>query len=172
MARRGPRRRRVPRLRRMLGRHHRHRKRRRTLSAKPIAERRLSGDARPRTLQSFGGNRHRRARCWRCSTSDDEAAEMQAVIARQALQMSRIVDDLLDVSRIARGKLRLRRQFVNLRQLLHDTVEDYRQSRTLDQCRASSRFRRMTYGCGPTRRRLHGVLEFDSQQLQVQRRSQ
>ncbi|MBA4105282.1 MAG: hypothetical protein C0485_05955 [Pirellula sp.] len=65
---------------------------------------------------------------------DDEAAEMQAVIARQALQMSRIVDDLLDVSRVARGKLRLRRQFVNLRQLLHDTVDDYRKSRTLDQC--------------------------------------
>jgi PAS domain S-box-containing protein len=66
---------------------------------------------------------------------DDEAAEMQAVIARQSLQMSRIVDDLLDVSRVARGKLRLRRGFVNLRQLLQDTVEDYRKSRTLDQCR-------------------------------------
>jgi len=65
---------------------------------------------------------------------DDEAVEMQAVIARQALQMSRIVDDLLDVSRIARGKLRLRHQFVNLRELIHDTVEDYRKSRTLDQC--------------------------------------
>ena len=65
---------------------------------------------------------------------EDEAAEMQAVIARQASQMSRIVDDLLDVSRITRGKLRLRRQFVNLRELLHNTVEDYRRSRTLDQC--------------------------------------
>lgn len=65
---------------------------------------------------------------------DEEAAEMQAVISRQASQMSRIVDDLLDVSRIARGKLRLRHQFVNLRELLHDTVEDYRKSRTLDQC--------------------------------------
>jgi CheY-like chemotaxis protein len=29
----------------------------------------------------------------------------------------------------------LRHQFVNLRELLHDTVEDYRKSRTLDQCR-------------------------------------
>ncbi|MBL9162143.1 MAG: PAS domain S-box protein [Planctomycetaceae bacterium] len=65
---------------------------------------------------------------------DEEAAEMQAVIARQAAQMSRIVDDLLDVSRIARGKLLLRRQSVNLRELLHDTVEDYRKSRSLDQC--------------------------------------
>lgn len=66
---------------------------------------------------------------------EEEAAEMQAVIARQASQMSRIVDDLLDVSRITRGKLRLRRQYVNLRELLHNTVEDYRRSRTLDHCK-------------------------------------
>jgi PAS domain S-box-containing protein len=65
---------------------------------------------------------------------DSEAAEMQAVIARQATYMSRIVDDLLDVSRIARGKLRLRHQYANLRQLLQDTVDDYRKSRALDQC--------------------------------------
>jgi PAS domain S-box-containing protein len=65
---------------------------------------------------------------------EEEAEEMQAVISRQASQMSRIVDDLLDVSRIARGKLRLQRQAVNLCQLLHDTVEDYRKSRILDQC--------------------------------------
>jgi PAS domain S-box-containing protein len=65
---------------------------------------------------------------------DKEAAEMQAVIARQATYMSRIVDDLLDVSRIARGKLRLRHQYANLRRLLQDTVDDYRKSRALDQC--------------------------------------
>jgi len=65
---------------------------------------------------------------------DQEAAEMQAVIARQASYMSRIVDDLLDVSRIARGKLRLRHHYANLRQLLQDTIDDYRKSRALDQC--------------------------------------
>jgi PAS domain S-box-containing protein len=65
---------------------------------------------------------------------DSEAGEMQAVISRQATYMSRIVDDLLDVSRIARGKLRLRHQYANLRQLLQDTVDDYRKSRTLDGC--------------------------------------
>ncbi|MCC6491923.1 MAG: PAS domain S-box protein [Pirellulales bacterium] len=65
---------------------------------------------------------------------EPEAAEMQAVISRQASYMSRIVDDLLDVSRIARGKLRLRRQYANLRHLLRDTVDDYRKSRALDQC--------------------------------------
>ena len=65
---------------------------------------------------------------------NDEAGEMQGVIARQASFMSRIVDDLLDVSRIARGKLRLRHQRANLCQLVRDTVEDYRKSHSLDQC--------------------------------------
>ena len=65
---------------------------------------------------------------------DDEASEMQAVISRQATYMSRIVDDLLDVSRIARGKLRLRHQYANLRQLLQDTVDDYRKGRALEKC--------------------------------------
>ncbi len=65
---------------------------------------------------------------------DDEAAEMQAVIARQSSYMSRIVDDLLDVSRITRGKLRLRHQYTNLCDLLRDTVDDYRKSRALDRC--------------------------------------
>lgn len=65
---------------------------------------------------------------------EPEANEMQAVIARQAGQMSRIVDDLLDVSRIARGKLRLRREYVNLRELLRDAVDDYRKARVFENC--------------------------------------
>jgi PAS domain S-box-containing protein len=56
------------------------------------------------------------------------AREMQGVISRQASHMSQIVDDLLDVSRIARGKLTLRHQHVNLSQLVRDAVDDYRRS--------------------------------------------
>ncbi len=59
---------------------------------------------------------------------------MQAVIARQAMHMSQIVDDLLDVSRITRGKLTLRRQHVNLCRLLGEAVADYERGRQLDQC--------------------------------------
>ncbi|HYO25602.1 MAG TPA: PAS domain S-box protein [Lacipirellulaceae bacterium] len=62
---------------------------------------------------------------------DGEAREMQGVIARQASHMSQIVDDLLDVSRIARGKLTLRHQHVNLGQLVRDAAEDYRRSHDL-----------------------------------------
>jgi CheY-like chemotaxis protein len=60
-----------------------------------------------------------------------DAQEMQGVIARQAAHMSQIVDDLLDVSRIARGKLTLRHQHVNLSRLVRDAVEDYRRSHEL-----------------------------------------
>jgi PAS domain S-box-containing protein len=62
---------------------------------------------------------------------DGKAREMQGVIARQASHMSQIVDDLLDVSRIARGKLTLRHQHVNLSQLVREAVEDYRRSNDL-----------------------------------------
>lgn len=60
-----------------------------------------------------------------------DAGEMQEVIARQAAHMSQIVDDLLDVSRIARGKLTLRQQHVNLCELLRDAVNDYRRAHAL-----------------------------------------
>ena len=39
---------------------------------------------------------------------------MQALIERQVIQMSRLVGDLLDVSRVHTGKLRLERQVVDL----------------------------------------------------------
>ena len=56
---------------------------------------------------------------------EGDAGEMQEVIARQAAHMSQIVDDLLDVSRIARGKLSLRRRHVDVDALLADAVRDY-----------------------------------------------
>ncbi len=45
------------------------------------------------------------------------------VIARQAAQMARLVDDLLDVSRIKVGKLELRRHPLELAPLLSDALE-------------------------------------------------
>ncbi|KYF93689.1 hypothetical protein BE20_08740 [Sorangium cellulosum] len=40
--------------------------------------------------------------------------------------MARLVDDLLDVSRVARGRIELRKQRCDLAQLLRQTAEDYR----------------------------------------------
>src|SRR5262249_38711100 len=69
--------------------------------------------------------------------SNADAAEMQAVIDRQAAHMSRIVDDLLDVSRIAQGKLGIRQEHLDLRDLVSCTVHDYRNAHPLDDCELS-----------------------------------
>ncbi|WP_197489020.1 PAS domain S-box protein [Planctomyces sp. SH-PL14] len=63
-----------------------------------------------------------------------EATEMQAVIGRQAAHMSRIVDDLLDVSRIVRGKLTLRPEPVRLNDLVRNVVRDYASAQGDDEC--------------------------------------
>jgi CheY-like chemotaxis protein len=47
-------------------------------------------------------------------TDEVERAQAQAIIERQVKHMSRLLDDLLDVSRITRGKLILRRATVDL----------------------------------------------------------
>ncbi|HEY6100937.1 MAG TPA: PocR ligand-binding domain-containing protein, partial [Anaeromyxobacter sp.] len=55
----------------------------------------------------------------------DPARRARAVIERQAEQLTRIVDDLLDVTRIARGKIELRRERVNLGQIVRRAGEDH-----------------------------------------------
>jgi PAS domain S-box-containing protein len=50
----------------------------------------------------------------------------QAIIERQVLQQARLLDDLLDVSRISRGKIRLRREQLDLVALVRDAAEDNR----------------------------------------------
>jgi PAS domain S-box-containing protein len=54
----------------------------------------------------------------------DPALERQrGVIERQTRHMGRLLDDLLDVSRITRGKIELRKRVVDLREVVRDTVE-------------------------------------------------
>ena len=48
------------------------------------------------------------------------------VIARQVHRMSLLLDDLLDVSRITRGQLELRKDYVDLKQMVSDAVETAR----------------------------------------------
>jgi PAS domain S-box-containing protein len=50
----------------------------------------------------------------------------QAVIGRQARHLSRLVDDLLDVTRIARNKIQLNFQLLDLGQLCQRAAEDHR----------------------------------------------
>ena len=57
--------------------------------------------------------------------SDDLAclARSREIVARQAARMSRLVDDLLDISRISRGKIELRNTTVLLSTLVDQAVE-------------------------------------------------
>jgi len=50
-------------------------------------------------------------------------ARLQAIIERQVVQLSRLVDDLLDLSRSHTGKLRLLRSIVDLRDVVGACVE-------------------------------------------------
>jgi PAS domain S-box-containing protein len=55
--------------------------------------------------------------------SDPRVAEAAAVVERQAGQMARLVDDLLDASRVGQGKLRLRKETVDLATVLGQATE-------------------------------------------------
>ena len=63
----------------------------------------------------------------KADSSDTQTAQrqkIQAVASRQLTHITRLVDDLLEISRIAYQKIQLSRQPVNLTQLLQDTVMD------------------------------------------------
>jgi PAS domain S-box-containing protein len=49
------------------------------------------------------------------------------IAVRQVEQQTRMVDDLLDVSRITRGTIMLRREWLDLAQLYRRTIEDWRE---------------------------------------------
>ncbi|HET8539855.1 MAG TPA: ATP-binding protein [Anaeromyxobacter sp.] len=55
----------------------------------------------------------------------EQAKRALDVIARQANHLARLVDDLLDVTRIARGKIELRRSRVDARDVVHRAAEDF-----------------------------------------------
>src|SRR5260221_1305911 len=54
------------------------------------------------------------------------ARQMREVIERQACLMCSLVDDLLDVSRIGRGKIALRKEPLDLVEVVRKVVNDYR----------------------------------------------
>jgi PAS domain S-box-containing protein len=56
----------------------------------------------------------------------EQAAWSMEVIDRQVAHLSRLVDDLLDVSRITRGKIRLRRRVVDVAGVMQGAVEAVR----------------------------------------------
>jgi signal transduction histidine kinase len=59
----------------------------------------------------------------RASFTDPQLAWSRDVIGRQLAHLTRLVDDLLDVSRITRGKINLNKEVIELATLLTRTVE-------------------------------------------------
>ncbi|MBI5533870.1 MAG: GAF domain-containing protein [Deltaproteobacteria bacterium] len=56
----------------------------------------------------------------------DQAERARRVINRQVAQLSRLVDDLLDLTRIERNKVHLQRQKVDLNRIVERTADDQR----------------------------------------------
>jgi two-component system CheB/CheR fusion protein len=56
----------------------------------------------------------------------EHASRAKVIIERQTNQLTRLVDDLLDITRMSRGKIRLRRRRVDLTALVRHAVEDHR----------------------------------------------
>lgn len=67
--------------------------------------------------------------------NDPEPAKASATILRQTERLARIVDDLMDVSRLGAGKLTLRRTNVDLVALVHRSVHDLTERHLLDRHR-------------------------------------
>jgi two-component system CheB/CheR fusion protein len=62
----------------------------------------------------------------RATSGNEPARRAQAVIERQVVQLARLASDLLDVTRIARDKIKLQCQLLELNGLVRDTIEDQR----------------------------------------------
>ncbi len=58
--------------------------------------------------------------------ASQQALDARAIIDRQVTHLSRLVDDLLDVTRITRGKIELQREGIELAELVRRTVDDHR----------------------------------------------
>jgi PAS domain S-box-containing protein len=62
----------------------------------------------------------------RAQPGSDQSHRSMTIIDRQVNQLTRLVDDLLDVTRVARGKIRLKRETLDVADLVRRTAEDHR----------------------------------------------
>ncbi|BDG05482.1 hybrid sensor histidine kinase/response regulator [Anaeromyxobacter oryzae] len=62
----------------------------------------------------------------RAAPGSERAGAARAVIGRQVGHLTRLVDDLLDLTRISRGKVHLRRERLDLADAVRRAVEDHR----------------------------------------------
>jgi PAS domain S-box-containing protein len=62
----------------------------------------------------------------RAPSGSDQASRAKEVLRRQTEHLTRLVDDLLDVVRISRGKIELRTDTIDLRDVVRKTADDLR----------------------------------------------
>jgi len=60
------------------------------------------------------------------SPGPEEARQAHEIINRQTNHLSRLVDDLLEVTRITQNKIQLKKEHIELNQLVGQVVQDYR----------------------------------------------
>lgn len=63
---------------------------------------------------------------------DDKARQARGVIERQTKHMARLVEDLLDVSRVAMGKVALQRETIDLAEVVENLVAGWRSAGRLE----------------------------------------
>jgi signal transduction histidine kinase len=59
-------------------------------------------------------------------SADARVQHAAEIIERQVLHLGKIVDDLLDVSRVAHGKIAVHKEHIDLARIVHTTIEDFR----------------------------------------------
>lgn len=64
----------------------------------------------------------------RVGPTEPRIERTREIIARQVHHMSRLIDDLLDISRISRGRLALQKERCDLSRIAREVAEDYRPS--------------------------------------------
>jgi PAS domain S-box-containing protein len=62
----------------------------------------------------------------RAAPGSEQSARARSIIDRQVGHLTRLVDELLDITRITRGKIALTRERLDLNDLAQQTVDDYR----------------------------------------------
>jgi PAS domain S-box-containing protein len=89
---------------------------------------------------------------------DDATRDMRQVISRQAKLMQRLIDDLLDVSRIARGKIPLQKAPIELGRLVLEAVSDHAQDARENQLQLRVNVNEEPVWCNGDAERLRQVL--------------
>ena len=62
----------------------------------------------------------------RIPIDEPRLAQLQGIIDRQVEHMSRLVSDLLDISRVDNGKLRLERKIIDMTEVIHEAIDTCR----------------------------------------------